>query len=315
MRKLSVLLFSVLVLVLPMTAANAITRGEPDNGAHPYVGQILAFDADAVDPRFEEPGGWFTCSATLVDPTHVVTAGHCTFGTGLDGESTTAEGGDGSGGNDTWISFEEEPDFGILPPSASFIDAGGNPARYAAWEAALEASDEWHRATAFAHPEYDNAAFFLHDLGVLVLDEPIPTEQIGTYGELPTEGLIDELYAADKRATYTPVGYGLRKSSPHGAVPGDTRRTATVQLVNTQGVYGAGKGIAVAWSSNNGKNHTGGTCFGDSGGPTFPEGDNTILTVTSFAIDGNCAAGGGGYRVDQPDDLAFLATFGLQPAS
>jgi hypothetical protein len=43
----------------------------------------------------------------------VVTAGHCTFGTGLNGEPTES----GSGGNDVWISFAEEPDYSILPPS------------------------------------------------------------------------------------------------------------------------------------------------------------------------------------------------------
>src|SRR4029078_11380588 len=80
-------------------------------------------------------------------------------------------------------------------------------------------------------------------------------------------------------------------------------------------------GVDVGWSSNNGKPHRGGTCFGDSGGPTFPTGDgkpsndNVVLTVTSFGIDENCSAGGGGYRLDQPDDLAFLATFGLTPST
>jgi hypothetical protein len=305
LRKTLILIFAALVLLLPMSAAQAITRGQPDNGAHPYVGQILNFVPDAADPRFPDPGGWFNCSATLLDPTHVLTAGHCTFGTGLDGKSTPT----GSGGNDTWISFEEVPDYSILPPSSSFAT---NADRYAAWEAALDASPTWHRATAYSHPQYDDAAFFLHDLGVLVLDEPVEMDE---YGQLPTLGLIDQLYKADKKATYTPVGYGLEESSRTTAVGGDNRRTATVQLLNTQGAYGAGKGIAVAWSSNNGKNHTGGTCFGDSGGPTFPEGDNTVLTVTSFGIDANCRAGGGGYRVDQADDLNWLATFGLRPAA
>jgi hypothetical protein len=31
---------------------------------------------------------------------------------------------------------------------------------------ALNASDEWIRATAFPHPQYDDAQFFEHDLGV-----------------------------------------------------------------------------------------------------------------------------------------------------
>jgi hypothetical protein len=141
--------------------AQAIKGGVPDDGAHPYVGQLLFYDPTAIDPRFDDPGGWFTCSGTLVSPTIVVTAGHCTFGTGLNGEPT----GSGSGGNDVWISFAEEPDFSILPPSSEFIP-DDNEGRYEAWSAALNASDEWIRATAFPHPEYDDAAFFTHDLGV-----------------------------------------------------------------------------------------------------------------------------------------------------
>jgi hypothetical protein len=314
-RKFLLLLVCCFVLVLPMAPAQAITNGVPDSGRHPYVGEMLLYGPDDTDSRFTDPGAWFTCTGTLVDPTHVVTAGHCTYATGLDGESTTDGGGSGSGGNDVWISFAEVPNFDILPPSSTF-PPGGNAARYAAWSSALDASTEWVRATSYPHPLFDPDAFFLHDMGVLVLSEPV---SMSTYGALPELGLIDDLYRADRSATYTAVGYGLEDSSRFTAVGGDNRRDATVTLTNTQSVYGAGKGIDVGWSANNGKPHRGGTCFGDSGGPTFPTGDadstndNVVLTVTSFGVDENCAAGGGGYRLDQSDDLAFLATFGLTP--
>ena len=315
MRRLLLLLLGCLVLVLPMAPAQAITRGVPDDGRHPYVGELFFYVPDETDPRFNDPGAWFTCTGTLVDATHVVTAGHCTYATGLDGTSTTEGGGDGSGGDDVWISFAEVPDFDILPASSTFAP-DGNAARYTAWSAALDASTEWVRATASPHPDFDPDAFPLHDMGVLTLSEPVSMD---TYGALPELGLINDLYRTDKRATYTAVGYGLEKSSKFVSEGGDNRRDATVKINNTQGVYGLGKGIAVGWSSNNGKPHRGGTCFGDSGGPTFPTGDadasndNVVLTVTSFGIDANCAAGGGGYRLDQPDDLEFLATFGLTP--
>lgn len=304
-RRTTVLLAAfVLALVAPLAPARAITNGQPDGGAHPYVGQLLFYQPGEPDPRFTDPGSWFNCTGTLVDPTHVVTAGHCTFGTGRDGQETA----DGSGGNDVWISFAEVPDYSILPPSSTFVPS--NAARYAAWSAALDASTEWVRATAYPHPDYDENAFYLHDAGVLVLSEPVV---MGTYGTLPSQGLIDRLYKADKNATYTAVGYGLEKSMPQGVEGGDTRRMATVKINSLNGVYGSGKGTAVGYSSNKGKPHTGGTCFGDSGGPTFPKGSTTVITVTSFGIDQNCKAGGGGYRLDQPDDLAFLAGFGLTP--
>jgi hypothetical protein len=313
MRRFCLLLFSCLVLVAPMAPAQAITSGVPDNNRHPYVGEMLFYDPDDADPSFADPGGWFTCTGTLVDSTHVVTAGHCTHATGLNGHSTTAGGGSGSGGNDVWISFAEVPNFDVLPASSTFTS---NAARYAAWSAALNSSSEWVRASSFPHPDFDPDNFVLHDMGVLTLHEPVT---MNTYGALPSLGLIDQLYRADKNATYTAVGYGLEGSSKTKSIGGDNRRDGTLKINSTQGVYGLGKGIQVGWSSNNGKPHKGGTCFGDSGGPTFPTGDasssndNVVLTVTSFGIDENCAAGGGGYRLDQPDDLSFLASFGLTP--
>jgi hypothetical protein len=61
--------------------------------------------------------------------------------------------------------------------------------------------------------------------------------------------------------------------------------------------------------------HTGGTCFGDSGGPNFIDSTNVVGAVTSFGRNYTCRSPGGAYRVDQPDDLDWLATFGLTPGS
>jgi hypothetical protein len=300
---------AVAALLLVNTAPSAaIVNGQPDGGAHPYVGQLLFYVPSEVDPRFSDPGAWFTCSGTLLDENTVLTAGHCTYGIGREGgpaaEAPTLDAG--NGGTDVWISFEEEPDFGILPPSSGFVATDDNPGRYAAWAAALDASATWHEtAAAYSHPQYDDAAFLLYDLGVLELEEPSEQSQ---YGVLPSLGLLDTL-AKNKRATYMPVGYGLEKSGPKIALGGDTRRTAVQSLVNLNGVFGVGKGIAAKFSSNNGVPHTGGTCFGDSGGPIFAGTGPQIVAVTSFGISPTCTGSTGGYRVDQADDLDWLAEF------
>jgi len=70
----------------------------------------------------------------------------------------------------------------------------------------------------------------------------------------------------------------------------------------------------VLLSANPGQPHQGGTCFGDSGGPAFDDTDsNLVVAVTSFGFSSTCSGVGGAYRLDQPDDLAFLASFGITP--
>ncbi|HSJ22834.1 MAG TPA: hypothetical protein VK964_19895, partial [Nocardioidaceae bacterium] len=176
--RLLMLAVATMLLILPAAPAQAIVNGVPDEGEHPFVGQLFFYVPDANDSRFNDPGAWYSCSGTLVDKNTVVTAGHCTFGVGKDGKPTTQIGG--SGGTDVWISFEEEPDFSILQPSSTFVP-DGNDARYKSWSAALDKSRTWHSATAYAHPEYVDRSFYMYDAGVLVLDKSV---KMGAYGKL-----------------------------------------------------------------------------------------------------------------------------------
>lgn len=302
--KIFVLLFAVLAVMAWSTPAQAITNGQPDDGEHPIVGELLFYVPDEVDSRFSDPGSWFTCTGTLVSPTVVLTAGHCAYGIGDDGEPTT-----GTGGNDVWINFSEAPDFSVYPPSTDYIP-DRNQQRYLDRKAALNADPNWLEATATAHPEYDDNLFYLHDLGVLVLDEPVVADE---YGQLPTLGLLDSLVKSKSKLIFEAVGYGLEGSKLNSSFGGDTRRKAQQRLVNLNGVAGSGKGTSAKFSSNMGRQTTGGTCFGDSGGPIFLGDSTTIVAVTSYGISPTCSDGTGGYRVDQSDDLDFLATFGVTP--
>ena len=297
------------LVLSPLAPASAIVKGTPDEGEHPYVGPLLFYVPDAQDSRFDDPGGWYNCNGTLIDEDTVVTAGHCTYGTGTEGEVPENP---LYGGTDVWFSVEEEPDYSILNPSSGYAPKR-NQERYEDWSAALDASETWYEVeSTFTHPEYVDSAFLLHDLGVLELSEPINLDDgdptTTDYGTLPSEDYLDTYYSKrDKqRGLFESVGYGLEGSSPKSSFGGDTRRKADRKLVSFRGAYGY-KNIAVMFSHNKG-----GTCFGDSGGPTFDistpsiADDNIIVAVTSFGLNYNCNASGS-YRIDQPDDLTFLA--------
>lgn len=306
------LLASSALLVATTQPATAIVGGAPDAGEHPYVGQILFFVPDAVDSRFDDPGGWFSCTGTLIDAYTVVTAGHCTYAVGTDGEAPADP---LHGGNDAWFSVEEEPDFSILPASSTFVP-DRNDDRYQTWSTALDASATWHQtASTFTHPDYVDAAFLLHDVAVIKLSEPVLVDGDGDplteFGTLPEADYLDTYYskAAKQRGLFESVGYGLEDSSPKTSFGGNTRRKADRRLVSFKGAYGY-KNISVQFS-HAGRGTTGGTCFGDSGGPTFDIStpalteQNLIVAITSFGLNYNCNASGS-YRIDQPDDIAFL---------
>jgi Trypsin len=309
-------LAALLALALTVSPAAAVTKGGvPDDGEHTMVGQLIFYVPDALPSLYPEPGGWFTCSGTLVSSTVVVTAGHCTFAVGLDSVSTTTEDdrftaadGNGTGGNDVWFTtVEDGSQWDGWPEN---FDANGDltfptqAARYAGRSSFLIGSDDWIRATSYTNPEYDDRGFFLHDVGVIELDEAQP----GPYGTIPEEDYLDRYAGARNEHRFEVVGYGLQRAHPIFEIEGDTRMKADVRLLN---IVSNPKQTYIQLSNNAA---TGGTCFGDSGGPTFDTTDSLlVVAVTSFGLSPNCTGIGGAYRLDQPDDLAFLADHGITP--
>ena len=94
-------------LLLTAAPATAITYGQLDDGEHPYVGFMIFFDPTTP--------GWFSCSGTLLSPTVFLTAGHCTFNIGNDGEHVGT-----SGGNDVWVTFDDTEVLAGWPARADY---------------------------------------------------------------------------------------------------------------------------------------------------------------------------------------------------
>jgi hypothetical protein len=316
MRTRVAALAALLALAVAVSPVAAITKGGiADAGEHPMVGQLIFYVPDVETSTYPDPGGWFSCSGTLVRATVVVTAGHCTFAIGLDSVSTTTEDdrftaadGNGSGGNDVWFSLTEDGSQWDGWPLN--FDANGDlnfesqAERYAARSDFLNGDGDWVRATSFPHPLYDDRAFYVHDAGVIVLAE----SQDGPYATIAGDDYLQKYAGRRNDHRFEVVGYGLEKVLPFADFGGDTRMKAEPRLLN---LVSNPQDTYIQLSNNP---HTGGTCFGDSGGPTFDTTDSFLLVaVTSFGYSPNCTGVGGAYRLDQPDDLEFLADHGITP--
>jgi Trypsin len=250
---------SLCLLVLGAGPALAVKNGQLDGEGHPYVGLMVAQDANG-NPLWR-------CSGTLLSPTLFLTAGHCT-------EAPAAH---------VEIWFDADVEAGIPGNDYPFNgQVGGTP---------------------FTHPRYDPNAFVLYDLGVVLLDAPFPMSR---YGELPERDVLDRMATQRGRqdVTFTAVGYGLQEINPVFVEGARVRMVATPRLlqINVPGFTGS---FSLLLSNNH---STGGTCFGDSGGPNFIGNTNVVGGVTSFGINGNCAGTGGVYRLDRAAPLDWLYT-------
>jgi hypothetical protein len=286
MKKIALALSFIPVLALGAGSAAAITNGQPDGDDHPYVG-LLVFDSEPGAPAWR-------CSGALIAPTIVLTAGHCT---------------DGAVAARFWN--DEDVTYDAVPyPLYPFGGPGSG---------AVE-------GTPYTHPDYrspDNPygggkglpAFSYRDIGIVVLAESVNP---GGYAALPADGLVDTLR---NKTSIDFVGYGVQYQAniPGNQLPEPppyyrwaglrVRLYAPSELISGNFVH-APEYLRLALNPGGG---SGGTCFGDSGGPDLLGGTNTVLGVNSYVTNSNCGGVGYSARVDVPAVLDWIDSFLLSP--
>ena len=212
------------------------------------------------------------CSGTLIAPTVFLTAGHCV---------------DGADAARVWFDTD-------LRENDEYPYGG---------ETSIE-------GIPIPHPDYDWGLSDPHDVGVVVLAEPVTDLD---FGVLPEEGFLDDLKNSDHPRSgewkkFTMVGYGGSVVWPPPVITYELlRRVAESEYVALTPVWlhlSQHLSEHSRWDSEDG-----GTCFGDSGGPAFwteDDGTEVLVGITSTG-DAQCIATGLYYRVDIPDTLNFIA--------
>jgi hypothetical protein len=101
----------------------------------------------------------------------------------------------------------------------------------------------------------------------------------------------------------TSVGYGIRVRAKNVTNEFAERFRATSLIVKAAS-FKSGEYVKLSANPGQGK---GGTCFGDSGGPSLI--GDTIVAITAYGTNSNCAGVTYAQRVDIPSTRSFIDSF------
>lgn len=148
--------------------------------------------------------------------------------------------------------------------------------------------------------------FAIRDVGIVVLRERVPNSVVSRYATLPPGGFVDTL---PNKTKVDLVGYGVSEQFHGGGPPvwggPRVRLFAPSELVSGEFTH-SDEFMKIALNPGGG---SGGTCFGDSGGPDLLAGSDRVLAVNSYVTNFNCSGNGYSSRVDIPEVLQWIARF------
>ena len=278
-RVLALLTMVLIALGGALAPVQASTGGTPDGNKHPNVGLILFYDADRAVPLLGNPG-----HAHRAADRRALHRRHA-----------------GQDPGDVQLGHRREP--AVAVPGRGRPGRRGTRRRRSRRPATCPVRRPRTPPTPTS-PTCNN----WNDVGVIVLDQPVTgitpatLAPVGTLDAIPTSQL--------RKTLFTVVGYGteVRKADSGPQKPQPMSYPLIRRYVDMPGQKVTPQ---IIQTNGNDKDPfgTGGTCFGDSGGPLFL--GNQIVGVTSYTYNNVCRYLGGYQRVDITVARRWLATFGV----
>lgn len=186
----------------------------------------------------------------------------------------------------------------------AFLESIGIQDVWVTFDPSFDAASPLIHGTYHTHPLFGSGGQSnTYDLAVIVLDTPV----VGiTPARLPTLNQLSGMSLKQQR--FTAVGYGTVRNDK-------TKGPQTLSFDGMRRYADQGfRSLTKAWLnlSMNPSTGSGGTCYGDSGGPHFLAGTNVVVSITVTG-DRFCRASDVTYRLDTAWARDFLAQYVTVP--